>query len=164
MKKNLANKLLFLLLITFILTTVFSNQGEINKVSVDQESSAVEMISVEKGTFIMGCTRDDEYTLEWEKTIHKVTLEYDFLIGKYELTSEQFLEFLNHSNVDSEGIYNEHLVINMKSEHCPFAFKEGEVKLKDFEKANLPLWKGLGGEQSNIECLGCKGEKIAEFC
>lgn len=51
------------------------------------------MISIEKGTFIMGGTRDDEYTLEWKKLIHKVTLDYDFLMGKYELTKTQFLEF-----------------------------------------------------------------------
>jgi len=142
MKNNYFKKTLILTLLTFILSTLFANEVISNTQTINPETVPVEMISVEKGTFIMGCTRDDEYTLEWEKPIHKVTLEYDFLIGKYELTSEKFPKYLNNSNVASEGIYNEHLIIDMKSEHCLFAFKEREVKLKDFEKANLPLMEG----------------------
>jgi len=139
MKKNFAKKLLVLLLITFILTTVFSNQGAINKASVDSKTNAVKMISIEKGTFMMGATRDDTYTLEWEKPIHKVTLDYDFLMGQYELTNEEFLKFLNDSNVDSEGNYNEHLVINTKSKYCQFAYNKGKFQLKDSEKTNYPV-------------------------
>ncbi|MFW6248322.1 MAG: SUMF1/EgtB/PvdO family nonheme iron enzyme [Bacteroidota bacterium] len=80
-------------MIIFVLSTIFSNPGTINKSSINSENNGVEMISIEKGTFIMGGTRDDEYTLEWKKLIHKVTLDYDFLMGKYELTKTQFLEF-----------------------------------------------------------------------
>ena len=139
MKKDFFKRLIVLSFITFILSTVCASGGPITTESVKTENSSVEMITVKNGSFIMGGTRDDEYTIEWEKPIHKVTLDYDFLMGKYEMTNEQFLEFLNDSNVDSDGKLNDHLVINMKSEYCPFEFKEGNFQLKDSEKVNFPV-------------------------
>jgi len=60
-------------------------------------------------------------------------------MGQYELTNEQFLEFLNDASVSSEGIHNEHLVITIKSEYCPFAFKDDKFQLKDIGKDNFPV-------------------------
>ena len=139
MKKEFYKRLVVLSFITFMLSTVCANGGPLTTDSVKPENISVEMIMVKNGSFIMGCTRNDEYTLEWEKPIHKVTLDYDFLIGKYEMTNEQYLEFLSHSDVDSEGYLNEHLVINMKSEYCPFDFKEDNFQLKDSEKVSFPV-------------------------
>lgn len=54
-----------------------------------------EMIHVKGGTFIMGCTPEPEVKcyLEHEPP-HSVTLS-DFYMGKYEVTNQQFVDFLN---------------------------------------------------------------------
>ncbi|MFO7882631.1 MAG: SUMF1/EgtB/PvdO family nonheme iron enzyme [Kosmotogaceae bacterium] len=51
-----------------------------------------EMVLVEAGTFTMGDTWEDEY-YEDETPTHDVTLTYDFLIGKYQVTFDEFDAF-----------------------------------------------------------------------
>ena len=54
------------------------------------------MIAVKGGTFQMGSNDYDN-----EKPIHRVTLS-DFAIGKYEVTNEQFVQFLNEKGNQTE--------------------------------------------------------------
>lgn len=61
-----------------------------------QNANFGDMIFVEKGTFIMGDTwgggNDDE------KPTHKVTLSYNFYIGKHEVTFEEYDEFCEETH------------------------------------------------------------------
>ncbi len=53
------------------------------------------MIEIQKGSFLMGS--DDVGRVE-ELPVHKVTIEYNFSVGKYEVTRGQYAEFVKNSN------------------------------------------------------------------
>jgi len=56
-----------------------------------QELTLPQMVLVEKGSFTMGDTWGDGYY--WEQPTHRVTLTYDFYIGKYETTFDEYDAF-----------------------------------------------------------------------
>ncbi len=63
---------------------------------------AIRGILVEGGTFTMG----DEFGYFWCRPVHQVTLTYDFYIGKYETTFEEydaFCEATGRSKPEDEG-------------------------------------------------------------
>lgn len=65
-----------------------------------QRPEALEMVTLPAGSFLMGnseSSRDEEYALclSCETPRHEVTIDYSFLIGKYEITNEKFAEVLN---------------------------------------------------------------------
>ena len=60
-------------------------------------------VPVKGGTFTMGCTKEQGSDCsDGEKPAHQVTLS-DFNIGKYEVTNEQFVQFLNEKGNQTEG-------------------------------------------------------------
>ena len=59
-------------------------------------SGEIEMVYVEGGTFIMGCTSEQSDCDNDEKPQHQVTLN-SFYIGKYEMTQEQWKEVMGHN-------------------------------------------------------------------
>ncbi len=52
--------------------------------------AAPEMILVKAGSFQIGNTRDDSEGDNNEKPVHRVTLTYDYWIGKYEVTFDEY--------------------------------------------------------------------------
>jgi len=54
-----------------------------------QNSLSFDMVKIEAGSFKMG---SDEY--DREKPIHKVTIDYDFELGKYSVTVGEYLHFV----------------------------------------------------------------------
>jgi len=63
-----------------------------------------QLVLVEKGRFTMGDTWGDGY--DNEKPTHQVTFTYDFYIGKYEVTFDEydaFCEATSRSKPDDEG-------------------------------------------------------------
>ena len=60
------------------------------------EPEMVEMVSVQGGTFTMGCTAEQGGDcFEWESPAHEVTLS-SFSIGKYEVTQAQWLAVMGN--------------------------------------------------------------------
>lgn len=62
-----------------------------------------EMILVEGGTFMMGCTGEQDDCLKWEKPAHKVTVG-SFYISKYEVTVKQWAEVWFSDIKDEEAL------------------------------------------------------------
>jgi formylglycine-generating enzyme required for sulfatase activity len=100
--------------------------------------AAPEMVLVKAGSFQMGNPGEAGVYL-YAKPVHLVNLTYDFEIGKYEITNEQFLEFLNAADVTSNGYLNEHPLLNTDSEYCEFQYKNGDFTLLPTEKLNYPV-------------------------
>jgi len=64
------------------------------------------MVTINAGTFQMGNTRDDIEGESDEKPVHEVKLTYDYEIGKYEVTFEEYdayCEATGKSKPDDEG-------------------------------------------------------------
>lgn len=91
LKRNPALRI-SLLLIAFLLTSVwlFATEPEIG-----------EMVLVERGTFIMGDA--SENAEHGERPAHVVTLTYDFFIGKYEVTFDQYDVFCDATGRSRSG-------------------------------------------------------------
>jgi len=56
-----------------------------NNATTKEFSFEPDMIRIERGSFIMGSNRD-----KYEKPSHKVTIKYDFEIGKYAITFDEY--------------------------------------------------------------------------
>jgi len=96
-----------------------------------------EMVLLSKGSFMMG---SDEGEAD-EKPFHKVSFDYDFYIGKYEITNKQFMEFLNDANVSSKGILNGKELIILSGDDWgkgQYRVISGNFILNDFDKGNYP--------------------------
>jgi len=100
--------------------------------------AAPEMVLVKAGSFQMGNPGEAGVYL-YAKPVHLVNLTYDFEIGKYEITNEQFLEFLNDADVTSNGYLNEHPLLNTDSEYFEFQYKRGKFILIRNENTNYPV-------------------------
>lgn len=62
-----------------------------------------ELVFVEGGTFTMGCTEEQSTDCyNDEKPAHQETVQ-DFYIGKYEVTVEQFAEFVDDTNYKTDA-------------------------------------------------------------
>jgi len=48
------------------------------------------MVRVNRGRFQMGNVENDKSAFDWEKPVHTVTLTYDYWIGKYEVTFNEY--------------------------------------------------------------------------
>jgi formylglycine-generating enzyme required for sulfatase activity/serine/threonine protein kinase len=81
------------------LATLFTEKVVIDK---NVALAKIEMTNIDGGTFMMG----DPDGPDDEKPLHKVTLS-DFALSKYEITNEQFADFLNDYGSDEvkEGEY-----------------------------------------------------------
>src|SRR6056297_3731699 len=99
-----------------------------------------EMLLVKAGGFQKEDTGPKSELFNWMITEDpKVEIAYDFEIGKYEITNEQFLEFLNDAKIPSSGYLNKRRVINMDSEYCEFLYQNGKFTLKRPQNTNYPV-------------------------
>lgn len=84
---------------------------------VNQPSKVtVETVLVEAGTFNMGDEFED--LSDYCRPVHQVTLTNNFELGKYETTNQEYVEFLNDREVDSDGRYNGKVLIPMNYFGC----------------------------------------------
>ena len=74
-----------------------------SKISNKDKVSEPQMIYVQGGTFMMGCTAEQgEDCFDDEKPIQSVQLQ-NYYIGKYEVTNIQYCEFLNEEGNQKIG-------------------------------------------------------------
>lgn len=98
-----------------------------------ENTNTIEMIEVQGGKFVMGSNNGEEY----EKPEHNVILD-DFLIGKYEITHAQYIEFLNSKKINKNGRCNGETYVKMYSEYCAIGYKNGKFIFKGSIKAATP--------------------------
>jgi len=110
-----------------------------NKIIKAQFNRFLDMVEVKSGIFVMGNKTDDFYASDSEKIVHEVELTYDYYIGKYEITNDIFLEFLNDAGVGSDGFLNGNRVICVEDSDCDFEYVSGAFSLKVPEKGKYPV-------------------------
>ncbi|MCK4448694.1 MAG: SUMF1/EgtB/PvdO family nonheme iron enzyme, partial [Candidatus Marinimicrobia bacterium] len=98
---------------------------------VASSGSTGNMIFVKGGTFTMGSNNGDSN----EKPTHRVTVS-DFYIGKYEVTHEEFIKFLNAVGVLSSGSYKGNELIDMDDSDCAISYRSGSFYSKGSKYAD----------------------------
>lgn len=75
----------------------FTTTGSSSNITIDK-------ITIPAGTFTMGSPLT-EYNRSTDEVQHLVTLS-SFKMSKYEITNEQYSNFLNNNNIESNGVWN----------------------------------------------------------
>ncbi len=65
-------------------------------------SLSIDMVRIDKGSFMMG---SNEY--EDEKPIHKVTIDYEFDMGKYPVTVAEYMHFVKETKREDDRKWKE---------------------------------------------------------
>jgi formylglycine-generating enzyme required for sulfatase activity len=94
------------------------NTSSTSKSLVVNSMLAIEFVTVNGGTFEMGCTGDQGGDCEEdENPSHFVTLS-SFSISRYEITNDQFAQFLNSVGAAADGTLNGEKYIHIESDSC----------------------------------------------
>ena len=67
-----------------------TQSGDISTLTINVGNVSFEMVKVEAGSFIMGCTSEQGNCDNDESPYHRVTISSDYYIGKYEVTQELY--------------------------------------------------------------------------
>ncbi len=81
------------------------------------------MVFVKGGSFDMGCTEKQYSCKESEKPVHRVKLD-GFYISKYEITNQQYCNFLNEIGANPGGSYYGFEYIEISSKSCMINYAE----------------------------------------
>jgi formylglycine-generating enzyme required for sulfatase activity len=92
--------------------------AEIENITIEIDN----MVFIEGGSYLMG----DHYNEGWddELPVHVVNID-DFFACKYEVTHSEFLLFLNDADVDSNGLFNGNLMIDLDDNNCVIEYLDG---------------------------------------
>jgi len=91
--------------------------------TIDLPNYPYELIFVQGGSFQMGCGTGQPDCLNNETPVHTVILD-DFHIGIKEITNQQFADFLNIINVNSDGYYNNVPYIKIEETTCQIYYSD----------------------------------------
>ena len=86
---------LFFTLLALLLLFFQSSYGQEN-LSFTVNGVSFEMVFVEGGTFMMGCTGEQGEEYYWERPVHEVTVS-SFYIGKYEITQKEWVAIMGNN-------------------------------------------------------------------
>ena len=95
------------------------------------------MVSVSGGTFEMGCTSEQSNCDDDETPVHTVTVD-DFEMSKYEITNQQYADFMNEIGANSDGSYDGTEYLAMDDGDCQIDYASGEF-VPESGKDNYPV-------------------------
>ena len=113
-RKAVSTFILILTIIIAILAYTHCQRPELPKRLLSYNRSIIssivnvspEMVRVKKGSFVMGNTRNDREGDSDEKPVHTVTLTYDYWIGKYEVTFDEYDAYCVATRKTNPGDYS----------------------------------------------------------
>jgi len=126
-----------------------SDDGSTYTLQIDNSGNvyanlSLNMVSVSGGTFVMGCTSEQSICEDDETPVHSVTVD-DFEISKYEITNQQYAEFMNEIGANSDGSYQGTEYLGMDDSDCQISYSNGHFHAES-GKANYPVievtWHG----------------------
>ena len=128
-----------------ILFMTSCEKDEENNDNTPDYSVNMEMIPVDSGSFEMGCTSEQTGDCDTDESpVHTVTLD-SFKISKYEITNQQFANFMNAIGANSDGTQNGTQYLYIDRNNCRIKYDSGEFTPED-DKANYPVvevtWHG----------------------
>ena len=102
-------------------------------------TNSIELITVSGGTFEMGCTSEQNNCGGDETPVHTVTVD-DFQMSKYEITNQQYADFMNAIGAESSGSYNGTEYLHMDASDCQINYSSGQF-VTESGKENFPVIK-----------------------
>jgi len=130
-KHNLLTILMIALTSTLLIFTACQDGGG--------GSGDFKLINVSGGTFEMGCTSEQEHCMGNEKPVHTVTVD-DFQISNYEITNQQYADFMNEIEAGSDGSYDGTEYLKMDIDGCEVNYFRGQF-VPESGKENHPVIK-----------------------
>ncbi len=121
----------FLLILVFVILQFTKNSGKKEEVAVAPTKvveksvkpkpvkTVTPAVFIKGGTFMMG----GKNKRDGDTPIKKVTVE-DFIIGQYEVTNKEYLEFLNTIDISADGYKNDTEYIDIEDDDCAIGYKE----------------------------------------
>jgi formylglycine-generating enzyme required for sulfatase activity len=107
------------------LTDIATRNLVVGTVDPGTQTFDLGFVTIQGGTFIMGCTIDNEDDCNYDEyPLHQVTLS-TFQISKYETTNSQYANFLNKIGCNSDGSYNGKRYIYIGHENCKIFYSNG---------------------------------------
>ncbi len=122
----------------------------------------IDMVSINGGTFVMGCTSEQPKCDKDEKPAHKVTLSH-YSISRYEITNEQYCVFLNEENISSDGREGKTPLIHIGNSHCQINHKQGQFKPKPGKEKHPVVEVTWSGAQAFCKWAGGRLPTEAEW-
>ena len=120
--------------------TAYGEEVNFTTQTISGGGGTLQKVWVPGGSFDMG-SMDGGLS---ERPVHTVTLD-GFYISKYEVTNQQFADYMNEAGVDSNGMLNGTKIINLASADCQIEFINGSFLVKT-GFVNYPVmevrWKG----------------------
>ena len=104
---------------------------------LDEKGINIKMVAVEGGNFEMGCTSEQRDCDHYKNPVHTVTID-DFYISKYEITNQQYADFLNEIGANSDGSYKGTEYLDMDHPDCQVDYTGGEF-VPESDKENHPI-------------------------
>ena len=78
----------------------------------------LEMVRIPAGSFLMGSPKTERSRSSDEGPVHKVTIDYDFYMGKYEVTQAQWKAIMGRNPVYRCGIGDNYPVSHISWDKC----------------------------------------------
>ena len=127
-----------------------------------KESVSIEMVNVEGGTFEMGCNSEQSDCNDEETPVHTVTVD-DFAMSKYEITNQQYANFMNAIGANSDGSYNGTEYLDVDNYTC-LINHDGNSFVVESGKENHPVMEVTWyGAQAFCEYYGGRLPTEAEW-
>jgi len=117
--------------------TVSNDYGEDTETKTDYITVEASNVTVNGGTFEMGCTSEQNNCQSDETPIHTVTVD-GFKISKYEITNQQYADFMNEIGASSDGSYDGTEFLDMDGIDCQVNYTGGEF-VPESGKENHPV-------------------------
>jgi len=135
-------------------STVYGNEVQFTSIIL------METVLVNGGTFLMGSL--DRTGESDEHPQHSVTVG-SFRISKYEITNQQYADFLNDINADSDGSIGGYGCLDMTSNDCQISY-DGSHFVVDAGKENYPvIYVSWFGAKAFCEYFGGRLPTEAEW-
>lgn len=126
-----------------------NTSGKSKPITVGSGGSGViplTFISITGGTFEMGCTQSDQETCNtYDETPTRQVIVNAFQLSKYEITNQQFTDFLNVVGCSPDGSLGGERLIFIGAENCQITYSGGSFSAV-FGNHNFPVtqvtWSG----------------------
>jgi formylglycine-generating enzyme required for sulfatase activity len=108
----------------------------------DVNDAKLEMVRIPAGSFKMGSPQKERGRYKDEGPVHRVKIDYDFYIGKYEVTQDQWMTVMEKNPAYRYGIGGDYPVSHVSWDLCQqFIGKLNQLDIGTFRLPTEAEWE-----------------------